>query len=626
MAGSAMVSSGSKTQSWIDSFNDSYLTKHKSFEDNFWATKMNLANNSSEALANTKNELDEFLNAPATLEEARALMADPATSDEQKKILKCVERTLMCYIIEDEGAMNIKKQITTLEASLAAARNVMKLGYTAADGTFTPGSSVVLRNLMRTSDEEPVRKAAYEGLRSIGPFVLDNGFFDIIKQRNALAKQLGFVDYYDMKVTQAEGFDKKTLFGMLEDLEKQTKPIALDARKRLANEKGESALEPWNMGYAMAGDLTKKQDEYFPFATAVKTWGQSFSRMGIRYEKSQMNLDLLDRDGKYSNGFCHWTVPAFTKGDGTWVPAVTNFTSLALPSQPGSGQTALATLMHEGGHAAHFANVNQGSPLFSQERAPTSVAYAETQSMTLDSLCDDAAWLARYAKNQSGERMPWSLIQEAIEQKRPYASFMVRAMLAVPFFEKALYELPEDQLTAEKVLELADEVENDIQGGLSARPLLSVPHILSDEASAYYHGYVLAEMAVHQNREYFMKKFPDQGIVDNPEVGPMLTKGYWNPGNAEMFLDLVERFTGEPLSCKAWVKELSTPIDEVIASEKKDYDAAVAAPERDDPVELNMQMRLVHGDETIADSNDGGFDAACEKFKSWVNAKYSSKM
>ena len=42
--------------------------------------------------------------------------------------------------------------------------------------------------------------------------------------------------------------------------------------------------------------------------------------------------------------------------------------------------------MHEGGHAAHFANVKQASPLFSQERAPTSVAYAENQSMFLDSL------------------------------------------------------------------------------------------------------------------------------------------------------------------------------------------------------------------------------------------------
>ena len=31
---------------------------------------------------------------------------------------------------------------------------------------------------------------------------------------------------------------------------------------------------------------------------------------------------------------------------------------------------------------------------------------------------------------------------------------------------------------------------------VAARPLLSVPHIISDEASCYYHGYVLAEMSV----------------------------------------------------------------------------------------------------------------------------------
>lgn len=50
-----------------------------------------------------------------------------------------------------------------------------------------------------------------------------------------------------------------------------------------------------------------------------------------------------------------------------------------------------------GGHAAHFANIDQGSPMFSQERAPTSVAYAENQSMFLDSFIDDAAWKGRYA-------------------------------------------------------------------------------------------------------------------------------------------------------------------------------------------------------------------------------------
>ena len=146
------------------------------------------------------------------------------------------------------------------------------------------------------------------------------------------------------------------------------------------------------------------------------------------------------------------------------VPSRTNFTSLATPNQVGSGRTALVTLLHEGGHAAHFSGVLQRSPFFrravrgwergwkdgprcagrllgtlttgvsaahgrqastcppclhapprpaprpallrrSQERAPTSVAYAETQSMTLDSLAGDAAWLGRYGAPR-GARSP----------------------------------------------------------------------------------------------------------------------------------------------------------------------------------------------------------------------------
>ena len=68
-------------------------------------------------------------------------------------------------------------------------------------------------------------------------------------------------------------------------------------------------------------------------------------------------------------------------------------------------------------------------------------------------------------------------------------------MLAVPYFEKALYELPDDKVTPEALMALADEVEAHVQGGLSPRPVLSVPHILADEASCYYHGYVLAEVS-----------------------------------------------------------------------------------------------------------------------------------
>lgn len=47
---------------------------------------------------------------------------------------------------------------------------------------------------------------------------------------------------------------------------------------------------------------------------------------------------------------------------------------------------------------------------------------------------------------------------------------------------------------------------------------MSVPHILADESSAYYHAYVLAEMSVHQTRAHFKRKYG--AMVDNPKVSP----------------------------------------------------------------------------------------------------------
>ena len=45
-------------------------------------------------------------------------------------------------------------------------------------------------------------------------------------------------------------------------------------------------------------------------------------------------------------------------------------------------------------------------------------------------------------------------------------------MLSVPYFEKALYELPEEEVTPQRILALADEVEARIEGGAAPRPLM----------------------------------------------------------------------------------------------------------------------------------------------------------
>eukprot|EP00873_Tetraselmis_striata_P035130 jgi/Tetstr1/455394/TSEL_042226.t1 len=391
---------------FISRINAEYEEKHLAYEKNFWSTKMGLKGASSEALTSTKSAYDAFLADAENLKAVKEHLKAEGLTPQQEKVLKIMEKTFASYMIEDPKASALKDKLNSIEAELAQARNTMNLGYTdPATKEFVKASSVQLRNTMRTADVEEQRRACYEGMRGIGPFVAER-FVEIVKIRNQVARALGYEDYYDYKVTTTEGFGKGRLFEILGGLEEQTRPLMEAARKELATQKGEAALCPWNMGYFLTGDIEKEMDPYFPFEDAVDVWARSFAALGINYMGGTMQMDLCDRDGKYSNGFCHWPQPAWRKSDGSWVPSTAQLTSLATPNQIGSGKTALVTLMHEGGHAAHFANIDQASPFFSQERAPTSVAYAENQSMFLDSLVGDADWLAKYAKEPGGDIPP----------------------------------------------------------------------------------------------------------------------------------------------------------------------------------------------------------------------------
>eukprot|EP01064_Diplonema_japonicum_P015122 TRINITY_DN22889_c0_g1_i1.p1 TRINITY_DN22889_c0_g1~~TRINITY_DN22889_c0_g1_i1.p1 ORF type:complete len:625 (+),score=186.29 TRINITY_DN22889_c0_g1_i1:50-1924(+) len=621
------TSTATEVQTFIDKMNTDYDKLHKDFEDNFWSTKMYLKGNSGDELTRTKNVYEAFLRDRDNLAAVRSHMESSAATDEHKRILKCMERTFLCYLMESDEATKLKEELTGLESELEMERNAMKLGYTdPKTNEFKEASSVLLRTTMSTNDDESLRKACYEGMRSISSFVAPK-LAQIAKMRNKISRSNGYEDYYAYKIQVAEGFGKERLFEILDDLEQSTRPILEKARAKLAKEKGEAALEPWNMRYTISGDVIKQMDPYFPFEESVSAWARSFAAMGIEYKKSVMNLDLCDRDKKYSNGFCHWPQCPYTKSDGTVIPCVTNFTSLAVPTAVGSGHTALATLMHEGGHAAAFANIDQPSPFFAQERPPMSVAYAETQSMFLDSLVSDAAWLGRYATSKEGTVIPWDLLKKQKELTHDYRVFAVRSMLIVPYFEKALYELPEEEMTSENLQKIADEIDMKLFGGMTARPCLSVPHILADESSCYYQGYILAEMAVFQTRNHFLNKYGC--ITDNDQIGKDLAETYWKPGNSEGFLDLVQKMTGKPLLAEDMVNDLKQDLQENLANEEKDYKEAVKAGPKytneDVTKLLNMRMRLVHGDDCIADTENLSFFDACKKYKDWIATAFPKK-
>jgi hypothetical protein len=342
----------------------------------------------------------------------------------------------------------------------------------------------------------------------------------------------------------------------------------------------------------------------------------SFHALGVRLRGATLTLDLVDRSGKYENGFMHGPGIAFFDR-GTWRPARINFSANAVVGQVGAGMQATRTLFHEGGHAAHFSNILSDAPCFAQEFAPTSVAYAETQSMFLDSLLEDGEWLQRYAMDASGAPPSLELLETRIREEQPFRGWDVRAMLTVPFAERALYELADDELSADRVLESFRQIERDLQGlTRAARPVLAVPHLLSGESSAYYHGYVLAEMAVHQTRRHFLAR--DGFITDNPRVGPDLAASYWAPGNAATFDQTLESLTGTPLSAKALLERCNASTDAVLASTRERIGRLAGVPRRADAVDLDGSIVVIHGREPVTSTAEQGYAGAARAFSDWI--------
>lgn len=610
----------SSLSAFLRDLSDQYLALHTGKEDLFWQAKMGLATDSQKAqedLGRAEIALNRFVQSPDRLKRLRDLDGSGAGSDDERRVLRGWIDMFAARVIEDPDARKLSEEIVEREQALEHARGAMNLGFVDPEtGVFHRASSVRLALMMRVDHDERRRRAAFDGLRSIEPFVLQHGFLEIVGMRNRLGRMLGYEDYYDWKVSIVERMSKRVLFAKLDELERRTAERTRQDLASFDRVHGEGSREPWNFPFLRAGKLTEALDPYFGFSTALRRWVRSFAALSVTFRGATLTLDLLDRSGKYENGFMHGPMPAFFD-EQRWQPARINFTANAVAGQVGSGLRAAETLFHEGGHAAHFSNVLGKAPCFSQEFAPTSVAYAETQSMFMDSLLGDADWRVRYAVDERGNAMPMELIEQSVRETQALRSWDVRSMLTVPFAERAIYELDDKERNPERVLSELRRIESALQGlNAGPRPVLAIPHLLSGESSAYYHGYVLAEMASCQTRAYLLQR--DGYLTDNPSVGRDLAHHYWAPGNAVPFDDTVKSLTGRSLTADALAAACNLTVDQAIAEARDSAERASAAPRRHGPIALDATIHVVHGNDRIASTEAGGIEGLCDAFEAWV--------
>ena len=371
--------------------------------------------------------------------------------------------------------------------------------------------------------------------------------------------------------------------------------------------------KPWNFGYMMSGDFTKEDDQYYPFDEALTRWGQSFAAIGVDFKKARLQLDLLDREGKYSNGFCHW--PEIIKfEDGKRIAGSSNFTCNVVYGQVGSASQGYNTLFHEGGHAVHYLNIEQKETCLNQEYPPASTAWAETQSMFMDTMYSSYAWRSRYALNKDGVAYPFDLYERKVRKLHALRPMDLVGVLFVTNFEKQIYEAK--NLTKEKVIVIAKKCfKKYFDRSVDSTYALQVPHIYSWSSTCSYHGYGLAQLAVDQWREYFHKKYGY--IVDNQNVAKEMKK-VWSLGSLHSFKEFVVLATGKKLSPKAWLSDCTKSVPAILKEAKKQADAIANKPKFRKKIDLNAHISMVSGKKKICD-NSKSFEDMAEKYKAWLN-------
>ncbi|MEI6305011.1 MAG: M3 family metallopeptidase [Candidatus Taylorbacteria bacterium] len=598
----------------LDYMNVQYSKLHTDFEVAFWDSNMG-DHTADEKMQKAQVRRDDFR---ASVDLGKKVRDEIKKSKgEIRRRLKIWDHFFGLYQTPPQ-AFEIKKKASELEAEVLKIRTIRKEGYIDPEsGAFVEASENRMRVLLRTSPVESVRKACFDALEKL-PFDTIDKYIEIIGLRNTFARALGFDDFYAYKAKIDEDMTKQEIFAIFDKIYEKTKYAFQNVRKleKDFERKGKLGLrKPWNFAYFLTGDFTKEEDPYFQFDEVLSYWGRSFSAMGIDYKGGTLKLDLLDRKGKYNNGFCHYPKLVGYK-NGKIVAGSSGFTSNAVMGQIGAGVQGIHTVFHEAGHAADRLNSIQEDVCINHEYPPNTVSWAETHSMFMDTISSSIEWRTRYARDKDGNRYPFDIFERKLKAVHPIRPLEMMHVNYVVDFERQIYECA--NLSRDLVIKIAKAVyKKYFDRSEDSISILNVPHIYSWESSAYYHGYGMADLAVSQWRKYFFKKYGY--IVDNPKVGKELQK-IWSYASLHPAKKLVRMATGKPLGPEAFLRDVTAPLDTILKSAKKKIAKLENIPLFSGKITLNAKIQMMHGKLVVAD-NSKSFEDMDAKFRKWLKGQ-----
>ncbi|HIH7429181.1 TPA: M3 family metallopeptidase, partial [Yersinia enterocolitica] len=105
--------------------------------------------------------------------------------------------------------------------------------------------------------------------------------------------------------------------------------------------------------------------------------------------------------------------------------------------------------------------------------------------------------------------------------------------------------------------------------------------------------------------------------------GPDLAEHYWRPGNSVTHDETLRSLTGEGFNPDYLAKVCNQTVEEAWREAQKTIELAAIRPQPTANFDLDVTLRVVDGDEQLADNLQGD-EAMCRTFSNAINARLKS--
>jgi peptidyl-dipeptidase A len=406
-----------------------------------------------------------------------------------------------------------------------------------------------IEDILMTSKDSKELETAWLAHKKIGPFVADD-VKKLVKMRNEVAKDLGYLNYHEMRLKLSEQ-DPAEILKLFDELDLLTK----DAFKKEKDEidayfadkykiKKED-LMPWhyqNRFFQEAPKIYKVDlDSYYKDKDLVKLTEEYYKGIGLPVDDIIKNSDMFEKPGKNQHAYC---------------TDIDNVGDVRVLCNVKPTEKWMNTMLHEFGHATYDKYIDNKNLPFAL-RDPAHTFTTESIAMIFGRFSSNGTWM-KDMKLVSDEEAK-KISEDAFKSLRLQQLVFSRWSQVMYRFEKSMYENPDQDLNklwwdlVEKYQLLKRPKDRNEPDWATKIHIAAYP--------CYYHNYHLGELLASQLYNYIgtnILKAADtknQSFVGKPEVGKYLQEKVFMPGARYYWNDMIEKATGEKLTAKYYAKQ-----------------------------------------------------------------------